>query len=87
MSAEGKKKRGESGVSNAKTMPFRGHGYPHGYSLSTAIGHSRDFAGSRFLQAMILGATLPGFAPSDRMYRAADEAIDRVERHGYKPHP
>lgn len=84
MSAESKKKRGESGAKNAKAIAFRYHGAPKGYSISTHIGNSNHFAGARFLHAMILGATLPGFHPSDRMYMAADEAMDRVERHGYK---
>lgn len=79
MSAEGKKKRGVSGATNAKNIPFRYHGYPKGYTLSTAVGRSQHFAGARFLHAMILGAKLPGFAPSDRMYRAADEVIERQE--------
>lgn len=79
MSAESKKKHGESGVSNAKNIPFRYGGRPS--NLSTAIGattHPR-LGGSRFLYAMILGATLPGFAPSDRMYRAADATIDWID--------
>lgn len=76
MSTESKKKRGESGVSNAKNIPFRYHGYPRGYTLSTARGGSNRFAGSRFLNAMILGAMLPGFFASDRMYKAADAAME-----------
>lgn len=86
MSAESKKKRGTSGVSNAKSISFRYHGEPKGYSLSTHIGGTMQFAGSKFLQAMILGARLPGFAPSGRMYNAADAAIDRIESRGYKVH-
>lgn len=83
MSAEGKKKRGESGVSNARNISFRYHGYPRNYSLSTAIGRSDHprMNGSRFLQAMILGARLPGFHPSERMVRAADAVIDHIEGH------
>ena len=84
MSAEGKKKRGVSGATNAKSIPFRYHGYPKGYSVSTAIGRSDKFAGAKFLNAMILGAKLPGFTASDRMYRAADEAIERKEARGRK---
>lgn len=79
MSSESKKKHGESGVSNAKNIAFRYGG--HKCNLSTAYGattHPR-LGGSRFLHAMILGATLPGFHPSDRMYRAADATIDYLE--------
>lgn len=88
MSAESKKKRGESGSKNAKSIPFRYHGYPHGYSLSLAHGGSSQFAGAKLLHAMALGAMLggPGYAPSGRMYRAADVAIERIEARGRKPH-
>lgn len=79
MSAEGKKKRGVSGATNAKSIPFRYHGYPKGYTTSTAIGRSDRFAGAKFLNAMILAAKIPGFVASDRMYRAADEAMERKE--------
>lgn len=83
MSAEGKKKRGESGMANARNIAFRYHGYPKGYSLSTAIGRSDHprMGGSRFLRAMMLGAKLPGFQASERMYRAADAVIDHIEGH------
>lgn len=84
MSAEGKKKRGVSGATNAKSIPFRYHGYPKGYTTSTAIGRSDRFAGAQFLNAMILAAKLPGFVASDRMYRAADEAMERKEARGRK---
>jgi hypothetical protein len=79
MSAEGKKKHGESGVSNAKNIPFRYGGHPSNLSLATGATSHPRLGGSRFLQAMILGARLPGFAPSDRMYRAADAVIDYLE--------
>lgn len=83
MSAESKKKRGESGVSNAKNIAFRNGGKPSNLSLYVGATTHPRLGGSRFLQAMILGATLPGFAPSDRMYRAADANIDHQERwHG-----
>ena len=82
MSAEGKKKRGEAGQSNAKNIPFRYGGRP--CNLSTHIGtttHPR-LGGARFLTAMAMGAKLAGFRPSERMYRAADACIDHctVER-------
>lgn len=84
MSAEGKKKRGVSGATNAKAIPFRYHGYPKGYSLSTALGRSDRFAGAKFLNAMTLGVHLPGFTATDRMYRTADEAMERKEARGRK---
>lgn len=76
MSAEGKKKRGVSGVSNARNIPFRYGGRPS--NLSTAIGHTVHprLGGSRFLNAMILGALLPGFFASERAYNAADACMD-----------
>lgn len=85
MSAESKKKRGISGAANAKSIAFRYHGAPKGYSLSTHIGGTMQFAGARFLHAMILGATLPGYRRSNRMLIAADEAMTRIERRGLKP--
>ena len=91
MSAEGKKKRGVSGVSNAKNINFRYCGYPRAiagtnwnYSLSTANGatdHPR-LGGSRFLHAMAMGAKLPGFNPSHRAVLAADMCIEWLERCG-----
>lgn len=80
MSAEGKKKRGEAGQSNAKNIPFRYHGYPRGYTVSTAIGRSDHprMGGARFLHAMELAARLPGFAASHRMIQAADAVIDYI---------
>lgn len=79
MSAEGTKKRGVAGASNAKNIPFRYHGYPRGYNVSTAVGRSDRFYGARYLDAMILGAMIggPGYAPSDRAYRAADEEVEK----------
>lgn len=76
MSAEGKKKRGESGVGNAKNIPFRYKGFPKGYTLSTTIGRANRFGGSRFLNAMRLGAALPHFQASQFMYDAADAFMD-----------
>ena len=94
MSAEGKKKRGVSGATNAKNIPFRYHGYPKGYTVSTTLGRSDHprMGGSRFLNAMKLGVMLPNFQASHRMYLAADEAIDHIEgrrgegRKTYVPH-
>lgn len=82
MSAEGKKKRGEAGMSNAANIAFRGGGSK--CNLSTHHGattHPR-LGGAKFLTAMALGAMLPGFKPSHRMMQAADLCMDRctVER-------
>lgn len=78
MSAEGKKKRGEAGQSNAKNIPFRYGGRPCNYS--TKIGNptwSLCGAGSRLVQAMALGVHLPNFAPSDYLLRKTDAAMAR----------
>lgn len=75
MSAEGKKKRGESGQSNAKNIPFRYGGSK--CNFSTAIGntnHPRG-AGSKLVQAMMLGAHLPGFFASERLLKHTDAAM------------
>lgn len=77
MSAEGKKKRGEAGQSNAKNIAFRYGGSK--CDLSTRIGsttHPR-LGGSKFLNAMILASKL-GFSNfTQRMVNAADENMDR----------
>lgn len=82
MSAEGKKKRGEAGQSNAKNIPFRNGGKPCNYSTHTGATTHPRLGGAKFLTAMALGAMLPGFRASDRMYRAADACLDHctVER-------
>lgn len=80
MSAEGKKKRGESGKSNAKNIPWRYHGrYPKGY-FDKPVGRSDHpcGAGSRLVAAMILGIRLPGFSPSDVLLARTDAAMERM---------
>jgi hypothetical protein len=82
MSAEGKKKRGTAGMSNAKNIAFRNGGSK--CNLSTHVGsttHPR-LGGARFLTAMAIGAILPGFRASERAYRAADLCIEHctIER-------
>ena len=60
MSAEGKKKHGMSGMSNAKNIPFRYGGSHCDYSENRrpgAAAHPR-WAGSRLVQAFTLGALL-----------------------------
>jgi len=78
MSSEGKKKRGEAGQSNAKNIAFRYGG--SGCDLSQRIGstsHPR-LGGSKFLNAMKIGAMLNGMDSfSDRMLKAADENMER----------
>ena len=80
MSAEGKKKRGEAGQSNAKNIAFRNGGSK--CNLSTHHGattHPR-LGGAKFLTAMVMGVVLQkqGFAGhfSDRAVRAADACLD-----------
>lgn len=77
MSAEGKKKRGISGLANAKNIPFRNGGSK--CDLSTRIGHtnSKYGAGSKLVQAMGLGAMLPSFNTSQRLLDLTDNAMGR----------
>lgn len=79
MSGESKKKRGESGKSNAKNIAFRYGGSR--CDFSTKIGHTTHprLGGSKFLNAMKLGEVVgyvEGKEPSDRAYKAADENMD-----------
>ncbi len=58
MSAEGKKKRGESGVSNAKNIAFRYGGSKCDYDERSRPLSSRYGNGSLFVRAMLLGSML-----------------------------
>lgn len=70
MSQEGKKKRGESGMSNAKNIPFRYGGGGYRLPDGTPIAHDNSIAmrnctsrygnGSLLVRAMILGDILAG---------------------------
>lgn len=81
MSAEGKKKRGVSGQTNAKNIPFRYNGYPKNYTVSTALGRSDHprMAGANLLHTMTLARLLPGFVMADRLVRATDLVIDHIQ--------
>lgn len=76
MSAEGKKKRGISGATNAKSIAFRYGGKPSNLSLKHGHTTHPRLGGSKMFYAMVLGALLPGFNPSDRLVRAADNFMD-----------
>lgn len=85
MSAEGKKKRGEAGASNAKNIPFRYGGSK--CNVSTGLGRAERSSGATFLSAMALGmvvARMQGKALNlpNRAWVWADEAMDHctVER-------
>ncbi|XNY04851.1 hypothetical protein ACMFL9_02875 (plasmid) [Sinorhizobium meliloti] len=85
MSAEGKKKRGESGKANAKHISFRYGGCK--CNVSTALGRSDRVDRARFLSAMVMGVVVEGLYgykanATNRMYNWADEAMDvcTVER-------
>jgi hypothetical protein len=84
MSAEGKKKRGESGQSNAKTIAFRYGGKPSDLSLRIGSTTHPRMGGSRMLNALGLAYQVFGYEPSERLLRAADEVIDHIARKGYK---
>lgn len=76
MSAEGKKKRGESGVSNAKNIAFRYGGSPCDFSTTIRRTSSPYGAGSRLVQALRVGAML-GHYPSGPLMTKADAAMSR----------
>lgn len=70
-------KRGESGASNAKLIPFRNGGSRCNYSLLTGNPtFSPRGAGSKLVQAMALGALFPNFNPSSNLLRKTDAAMD-----------
>lgn len=79
MSAESKKKRGESGRENAQHIPFRYGGSR--CNVSTAIGRAERIDKARYLSALALGAVIQrlyGYEMrlTNRMYNWADEALD-----------
>jgi hypothetical protein len=70
-------KRGESGASNASTIPFRYGGKRCNYSVVTGNPtFSPRGAGSLLVQAMSLGALLPSFNPSVTLLRKTDAAME-----------
>lgn len=88
MSAEGKKKRGISGATNAKSIPFRYGGAPCNLSLHIGATTHPRLGGARMLAAMALAVKLPNFSASHRLYSAADETMDHIEHRcgeGRKP--
>jgi len=75
--AKPSEKRGESGASNGKTIPFRYGGSRCNYNTITGNPtFSPRGAGSLLVQAMALGAMLPNFEPSDKLLRKTDAAME-----------
>lgn len=71
-------KRGESGKSNAASIAFRYGGKPCNYGIVTGNPtFSPRGAGSLLVQAMSLGAILPGFDPSENLLRKTDAAMEK----------
>jgi hypothetical protein len=87
MSAEGKKKRGESGQANAKNIAFRNGGRSCDLSLRIGSTMHPRLAGARMLHALGLAWEIFKVEPTDRLLRAADEVIDHIARKGYKAIP
>lgn len=77
MSAEGKKKRGEAGQSNAEAIPFRYHGRKPPQYNDNRIGRTDVRGTSKMVQAVMLGSKLPGFNPSQRLVKMTEDAMDR----------
>lgn len=77
MSAEGKKKRGESGLSNAKNIPFRYGGSKCDYSTHHGRTTSPYGAGSALINALRIGLLFPNEGLSAKMLRTADAAMGR----------
>lgn len=75
MSAEGKKKRGESGKKNAENIPFRYGGKPCDYSTAMRNPSHPRGSGSLLVRAMALGVKLPGFSASERLVKMTDLAM------------
>lgn len=70
-----KKKRGESGVSNAKNIAFRYGGSPCNFDLSHRRSDHPRGAGSLLVRAMNLAVKLPGFEPSAILVKRTDAAM------------
>ena len=77
MSAEGKKKRGESGKSNAESIPFRYHGRVPVRYKDNSIGRTESRGTSLMVRAVLLGSRLPGFFASERLQRMTEGAMER----------
>lgn len=77
MSAEGKKKRGEAGQSNAKSIPFRYHGRKPPQYNDNRIGRTDVRGTSKMVQAVLLGSKLHGFNPSQRLMSMTEGAMER----------
>lgn len=75
MSAEGKKKRGESGVSNAKNIAFRYGGSHCNFDTKTYRSDHPRGAGSLLVRAMNLGVKLPGFFANPVLIKRTDAAM------------
>ncbi len=87
MSAEGKKKRGESGQANAKNIAFRNGGKVCDLSLRVGSTNHPRMGGAKMLNALRLAWEIFGHEPSERLLRAADAVIDHIDRRGYKSTP
>lgn len=85
MSAEGKKKRGESGRSNAENIPFRYGGSK--CNLSTKLGRSDRTGGSKMVRAIVASDVLSrigypvGYKITERMVRLFDNGLQRCTVH------
>lgn len=78
MSAEGKKKRGEAGQSNAKNIAFRYGGSRCDLSLRVGSTTHPRMAGAKLLHVMEFARLLPAFNPSERLMKAVDATIDHL---------
>lgn len=78
MSAEGKKKRGISGMSNAQNIPFRYGGSKCNLDTKTRSTNSPYGAGSKLVQAMALEAMLTGQKHfTERLLKWTDASMER----------
>ena len=80
MSAESKKKRGESGASKGKTAPFRLNGIPADHMVKKLRGVPADHHGTHMVRGAIgglLAAKLGyGFTPSQRLASLVDLSLE-----------
>ena len=81
MSAEGKKKRGESGVSKAKSSPFRLNGLAANRTEIACRGVPADFTGSHMVRGAIGGLLAAQLGCKMQPSNCLAQLVDRSLEH------